>query len=478
MFRIFVLRLANHHHQPLQWVSSTDRKSLRSRLKKHRNSFIIISNVHLIKDFLLKIPVRWSLIVICICPSSLQDEIRSTFENQLCFLSDHQYRKEIPRQMKRIVWTVCRNLCSSIVQIGWKINVSSSLSPVSVHHLSHLLFFSRTISILSEMDWISSFPFIHILFGKRFSPRIRRSHSRRSSLCSSSRSFFLWNLTEKDLQMSVDEYVQRSSKKSLLDYSNLIPSEGQQTFLRHLEQVIRSGRQICSTCLLLLFFFLIRVLIHWRSIYPSPSPQSPFLIINGRSLFDGRIGINLLENFVLFNGSILQTNSVLHSMISPRHSQIDDFIANSGLAFESLSKSSSTKINWRFLRRRQCLRFISLDQQRQNEDDEEKNLFFQVGAWNLVSPSLLTIAFLQIWMNSPIDPNGKYLLEGFYLVIDDDDKPIGILFRENPSSAPRALPVLRLDENSSPNKSSFLSICHAERIPSSLLLLSLERPHF
>ena len=60
----FIQRIATKHHRSVRLVSSTDRKRLQYLLKKHRNSLLLITDIHLIKHFLFEIQVNIIIIVI------------------------------------------------------------------------------------------------------------------------------------------------------------------------------------------------------------------------------------------------------------------------------------------------------------------------------------------------------------------------------------------------------------------------------
>ena len=156
--------------------------------------------------------------------------------------------------------------------------------------------------------------------------------------------------------------------------------------------LIKPKRIITDETMLLTESILRSYLTHLRSIYPYSPPHSStsmielFLNVEFEYLKSTEDKLcqqmeDLLDIFVSSNGSILLTNSFLRSILFHRQSNIDHFISNYGQALESLSKSTSIQVNMRFIqRRKQFLHFISLEQQRQDDDD----LIFQVSPFHFV----------------------------------------------------------------------------------------------
>lgn len=156
--------------------------------------------------------------------------------------------------------------------------------------------------------------------------------------------------------------------------------------------LIKPKRVITDETMLLAESILRSYLTHLRSIYPYAPPHSSTSMVglflhvefeHMKSIEDKLCQQmeHLLDIFVSSNASILQTNPFLHSILFHRQSNIDHFISNYGQALESLSKSTSTQVNLRFIRRRkQFLHFIALEQQRQDDDD----LVFQVSSFHVV----------------------------------------------------------------------------------------------
>ena len=200
-------------------------------------------------------------------------------------------------------------------------------------------------------------------------------------------------------------------------------------------------------------------LTHLRSIYSFPPHHSSsssmgqlFLSVEYQYLKDMERNLsnqmeNLLEIFVSSNGSLIEKNSFVRSILYSNPNHLDHFIANYGLALESISKSTSNNINLKYLfRRKQFVQLICVEQQRQQEED----FVFQ---FDEQTPS-----------------NDVLSLTGIHSIIDKHLKSIRISLKEKCSEQKRSFLIFPFAEF------CFVPIFHSNPIPS-LLSLSLDEPH-
>ncbi|UJR29306.1 hypothetical protein I4U23_010520 [Adineta vaga] len=442
--------LANEMNQSIRLVSSIDKKRLERFLRNERDSWLIITEIHLFDDHLQQI----------------QNYLLSRTNQMIWLLCDPSYESQIPH------WLTQRCL---------QVYLSDSTPSALQLRLQQKLLLNETYRKFNKQ--IDQTLDIYTYF---ISKRVFAKN---------------WtSLTENNLYMDLNHYLNIKSSTTL-DYTNYIQTDDEQILIDYLKQSTNPCsviRQIPDSIRLptTQFFFTFdrlfdSILLSKESI--DPTKENEMILVESivryyldclrstdsqqslRSICSSSIDLfvlnecallrelsndlcdrinHLLEIFTRVETASLETKLFIRSILYG--STMADLVANYHLASEHICKTDSENINLKFIRRRkQFLQLMRLEQGRQ----QHVNLVFHIKCDNKSTKSnVLTIL-------------------GVHSLTNSSSKCINICLDNGSSDESTILSNIKLNTNDK-NIPCYLPVINNDKTNTSeLVLLSIDRPH-